>query len=44
MNHKERIYNMLWLQIFLDEEHEEEDEESSNDKEDKNILQTALIR
>ncbi len=44
MNYKERIYNMLWLQMFLKDEYEEENEKTSNDKEDNNILQAVLIK
>ncbi len=44
MNRKERTYNVLRLQVFLEEEHEEEEERTSSDEEDNVILQTALIR
>ncbi len=44
MNIKERTYNALWLQIFLEDEHEEEEEGTSSEEEDNNILQAALIR
>jgi hypothetical protein len=44
MNHKERLYKLLWLQIFLGDEHEEEEEETSSDEEDNIILQGVLIR
>jgi hypothetical protein len=44
MNCKEKLYNLLWLQVFLRDEQEEEDEETSSDEEENIILQTALIR
>src|SRR5438045_3360472 len=44
MNRKERTYNVLRLQVFLEEEHEEEEEGTSSDEEDNVILQIALIR
>ncbi|EXX64371.1 hypothetical protein RirG_143350 [Rhizophagus irregularis DAOM 197198w] len=44
MNCKERLYKLLWLQIFLGDEHEEEEEENSSDEEDNIILQTVLIK
>ncbi|CAB5115130.1 unnamed protein product [Rhizophagus irregularis] len=44
MNRKERLYKLLWLQIFLGDEHEEEEEENSSDEEDNIILQTVLIK
>ena len=44
MNRKERTYNVLRLQVFLEEEHKEEEEKSLSDEEDNVILQTALIR
>ncbi|GBB93005.1 hypothetical protein RclHR1_00210001 [Rhizophagus clarus] len=44
MNRKEKLYKLLWLQIFLGDEHEEEDEEISSEEEDNSILQTVLIR
>ncbi|RIA80963.1 hypothetical protein C1645_837796, partial [Glomus cerebriforme] len=43
MNIEERTYNVLWLQMFLEEEYEEE-EGTSSEEEDNNILQAALIR
>ena len=44
MNRKERIYNVLWLQMFLEDEYEEENEGTSSDKEDNTILQAVLIK
>ena len=44
MNHKERIYNVLWLQMFLKDEYEEENEGTLSDEEDNNILQAVLIK
>ena len=44
MNIKERTYNVLWLQVFLNELEEEVEEETSSEEEDNNILQAALIR
>ncbi len=44
MNHKERIYNVLWLQMFLEDEYEEENEGTSSDEENNNILQAVLIK
>jgi hypothetical protein len=44
MNRKERLYNSLWLKIFLGDEHEEEDEKASSDEEESIISQVALIK
>ena len=43
MNKQQIYYNVLCLQILLDEEYEEY-EESSSEKEDNTILQMALIQ
>ena len=39
-----RIYNVLWLQMFLKDEYEEENEGTSSDEEDNTILQAVLIK
>ena len=41
MNIKERTYNVLWLQMFLQDEQEEEEEGTSSEEED-NILYKLL--
>ena len=43
MNRKKRIYNVLWLQMLLGDEHEKE-EVNSSEEEDNVIVQAALIR
>ena len=45
INQKQKIRNVLWLQLLLeDKPEEEEDKESSSEEEDNVILQAALIR
>jgi len=41
MNIKERTYNVMWLQMFLQDEQEEEEEGTSSEEED-NILYKLL--
>ncbi len=44
MNYKQQIYyNILWLQILLDEDEGEEEDENLNEKEDNTVLQIVLI-
>lgn len=43
MNRKKWIYNVLWLQMLLGDEHEKE-EVNSSEEEDNVIVQAALIR
>ena len=43
MNRKKRIYNVLWLQMLLGDEHEDE-EVNSSEEEDNIIVQAALIK
>ena len=44
MNRKERIYNVLWLQMILEDEYEGENEGTLSDEEDNTILQAVLIK